>query len=63
MNLTAQINDMLEYLDDTEKILLLEIIKRFIPDDIITPDEREMIEVANRELANGETVSYNDIEW
>ena len=63
MSLTAQINGMAEYLEDSEKMLVIEIMKRFIPDDVATPEDLQDIAIANRELAEGRTTSFNDVNW
>ena len=63
MDLSLQIQEMVSYLDDDKKKLVLEIIKNFLPDDEVMPDDLYYIELAEQELANGETISHNDIDW
>jgi len=63
MSLTTQIAQMANMLEDTEKLLIVEIMKRFLPDHIATPEDMEDITKAGQELENGETVSFNDIDW
>jgi hypothetical protein len=50
-------------LPESEKYLLLEIIKRFVPDDLATPDDLEAIQKARGELKRGETTGHNEINW
>ncbi|MCL2350116.1 MAG: hypothetical protein FWC67_01420 [Defluviitaleaceae bacterium] len=64
MELTMQINEMVEQLEEDEKLLLIEIIKRFLPDDdYLTQEDFDDIAEAEQELREGRTVSYNDIKW
>lgn len=58
-----QLVEMIDYLPDQEQLLLLEIVKRFVSDDVATPADLQDIQVARTEYANGETVSHNDINW
>jgi hypothetical protein len=63
MELNMQIQETLVYLNDNKKRLILEIIKNFLPDDEVMPDDLYYIELAEKELANGESVEWSDIEW
>ena len=58
-----QLVDVIEILPETEQILLLEIAKRFISDDVATADDLAAIQVAREEYVNGETVSHSAIDW
>ena len=40
-----------------------EIAKRFVSDDIASADDLAAIKPAREDLANGETVSHDDIDW
>lgn len=61
--ITEQLSNMIDYLAEPEQLLLLEIVKRFIPDDVATAEDIADIEIAKNEYAGGETVSHNDIDW
>ena len=63
MELNMQIQETLAYLDDNKKRLILEIMKNFLPDHEIMPDDLYYIELAEKEHANGESVEWSDIEW
>jgi hypothetical protein len=63
MSVTEQIDYLLGQLPESEKYLLLEIIKRFVPDDLATPDDLEAIQKARKELKRGETTGHNEINW
>ena len=63
MELNMQIQETLNYLDDNKKRLILEIMKNFLPDYEVMPDDLYYIELAEKELAGGESVEWSDIEW
>lgn len=58
-----QLVDMIDCMPEQEQILLFEIAKRFVADDIATEDDIKAIQAARGEYAKGETVSHNDINW
>ena len=58
-----QLVDMIDCMPEQEQILLLEIAKRFIPDDIATSDDIEAIKKADEEFARGEFIRHEDINW
>jgi len=61
--LALQINTMVEQLHEPEQALVLEIVKRFLPDDTATPDDLAAIVVAREEYRLGETIKDVDINW
>ena len=63
MDLTFEIQETVKLLDDNSKLLVLEIMKKFLPDDIATPEDLYYINVAEEEYANGESSSWSDILW
>ena len=63
MELNIQIQETLAYLDDNKKRLILEIMKNFLPDYEVMPDDLYYIELAEKELASGESIEWSDIEW
>ena len=58
-----QLNAMIDNLTERDQTLLLEIVCRFLPDDIATPQDLEDITTARREYQSGETVSHEEINW
>ncbi|WP_313584547.1 hypothetical protein [Lacrimispora sp.] len=58
-----QLDEMLDYLPESEQVLLFEIVKRFIPDDVATSDDLKAIQAAQREYDQGETTGHNEINW
>ncbi|MDR1663322.1 MAG: hypothetical protein LBR83_00155 [Clostridiales bacterium] len=61
--LASQINTMVEQLQEPEQKLLVEIIKRVLPDDVATPDDLMDIASAREEYDRGETINEDDINW
>jgi hypothetical protein len=58
-----QLAAMIDCLPEQEQNLLLEIVRRFIPDDVATPDDLEAIRLADKEYRRGEMVRHEDIDW
>ena len=63
MSISTQISYIAERLDEPEQVLILELMKRLLPDDIATAEDLRDISVAKNELINGEAVDFNDIDW
>lgn len=63
MSIREQLVGVIDCLPETELSLLLEVARRFLPDDVATPEDLEDIRIAREEYANGETVAHNDINW
>ena len=55
--------NMIDCLPDKEQKLIFEIVKRFIPDDIATPEDLADIKAANEAFARGEYTRHEDIKW
>lgn len=58
-----QLVQIIDIMPEDELSLLLEIARRFIPDDVATPDDLEAINAARAEYAAGETVPASEIDW
>ena len=58
-----QLTEIIDILPEQEQILLYEIAKRFIADDIATADDIAAINEARKEFANEETIDHNAINW
>ena len=58
-----QLVDVIDVLPETEQLLLLEIAKRFVSDDVATDDDLAAIRAAREEFSRGETVSHDNINW
>ncbi len=58
-----QLVEIIDCLQEEDQTLLLEIARRFVPDDIATPDDMSAINAARAEYANGEAVSHDAINW
>ena len=59
----TQLNSLIDYLPEQEQLLVLEIVKRFIPDDVATPEDLADIRIANEEFARGDFVLHENINW
>lgn len=57
-----QLVEMIDCLPEQEQVLVFEIVKRFVPDDVATADDLRAIQTAQAEYTNGETASHIDIE-
>ena len=58
-----QLVGVIDCLPETEQSLLLEIARRFLPDDVATPDDLADIQRARAEYVGGQTVSHSAINW
>ncbi len=58
-----QLVDVIDCLPEQEQILLFEVAKRFISDDVANADDVEAVRAARQEYANGETVNHDAINW
>ena len=58
-----QLVGVIDCLPETEQSLLLEIARRFLPDDVATPDDLADIRQARAEYAGGLTVPHSAINW
>lgn len=58
-----QLVEMIDCLPEAEQSLLLEIARRFVPDDVATPDDLNAIDTARKEFASGGTIGHNAINW
>lgn len=58
-----QLTNVIDCLQEADLLLLLEIAKRFVEDDVATPEDLQAHQAAMEEYARGETVSHSDIDW
>lgn len=58
-----QLVEMIDCLPEQEQVLVFEIVKRFVPDDVATADDLQAIQAAREEYARGETVSHDALNW
>jgi hypothetical protein len=54
---------MIDHMPEQEQVLLLEIARRFLPDDVATEDDLEAIRLADEEFERGEFFKDEDIAW
>lgn len=64
MSLAQQINMIVEQMPEKKQFLILELVKNMIsPDDILTEEDLADIKQARAEIARGEFVRHEDIDW
>lgn len=66
MTVKAQIINMVDYVPTQDLPILLEIIRRFVPeerDEYATKDDLHMHKIAMEELQRGETVPHGSVDW
>ncbi|MDR1735436.1 MAG: hypothetical protein LBR85_01015 [Oscillospiraceae bacterium] len=56
-----QLVGMIDCLPEADQILLVEIVRRFIPDDVATPDDIIAHNQSVEEYRRGETVSLETL--
>ena len=68
MDFISQVQEKAQYLNEDKQRLILEIIDNFLPhddweDDELTEKDLHYIALSEQEYADGETVSWNDVNW
>lgn len=58
-----QLVHVIDCLSEADLALLLEIAKRFVPDDMATVEDLQAVSTAREEYKKGETVSHDTIAW
>ena len=56
-------NHLAKHLSEQEKYVVVEVLKRFLPDNIATSEDLRDIGKARQEYERGETTSHDDIDW
>jgi len=64
MSLAQQIRTIVEQMPEKKQTLVFELVKTMIsPDDILSDEDIADIERAHAEIARGEYVRHEDINW
>ena len=63
MSVREQLVGVIDCLPEDELSLLLEVARRFLPDDVATADDLEAHRIAMEEYAAGQTVPHDAINW
>ena len=58
-----QLHTLVDIIDEAGLETLYNVMVRFVPDDVATPDEVEAIEQAREEFARGEFYRDDEINW
>ena len=61
--ITKQINTVVAQSHETEQTLVYEIVKRFLPDDVASPEDLSNIATARKEYRRNETIAETEINW
>ena len=61
--LREQLVGVIDCLPEQEQSLLLEIARRFLPDDTATPEDLRDIQQARAEYARGVSIPHEAINW
>lgn len=54
---------VIDILPEAEQYLLLQVARRFMPDDVATPDDIKAVTDARNEYAAGEVIPSSAINW
>lgn len=57
------LHTLIDIVDNNEIGILYQLLLKFVPEDTATADEVIAMNIAEQQLANGEIVSHNDIDW
>ena len=64
MDIVSQINSSVKQLPQKNQLLILELIQSMIhPDDFLSEEDIKDIKQAREEIARGEYVRHEDIDW
>ena len=63
METTLEIQKLIPYLDDRTQKAILELVKSLLPEDAEYLVRLALIEQAEQELVNGNTGSWDNIQW
>ena len=63
MSVSAQIQYIAKRLGESEQLLILELMKKLLPDDVANAEDVRDILNAREELINGEAIDFTDINW
>ncbi|MDR1574123.1 MAG: hypothetical protein LBS24_07415 [Clostridiales Family XIII bacterium] len=63
MTINQQIHSLIDLIPDADKRTILDVLKRFIPDDVATPEDLATHEAAIAAFNRGECVRHEDMNW
>ncbi|MCL2605153.1 MAG: hypothetical protein FWD90_11800 [Defluviitaleaceae bacterium] len=58
-----QLRDIIDVVNSNELGVLYQVLIKFIPETMPTPDEVEAIRLGRDEIRRGETVGHDEINW
>ena len=57
------LHNLIDLVNPSDVNVLFHLLMKFVPEDDPTDDEIEAIEAAKKEIAAGEYVRHEDIDW
>ena len=63
MSVATQLKTMIDYLEESEQQLVLEIVKRFLPNGEVMPYDEYFIRMGEMELESGNVSEWTAIDW
>ena len=54
---------LIDMIDEKDVETIFQVLIRFVPEDVPTPDEIEAIEGANKSIEEEGTISHDAIDW
>jgi hypothetical protein len=61
MDTALEIQEIAKYLDEDKKMLILQVMKNFLPDGDEMPYDKYYLDLAEKELESGDTGSWDNI--
>jgi len=58
-----QLHELIDIVDSKELNIVYHLLTKFIPEDLPTPEEIVAIKKGREEIARGEFVRHEDINW
>ncbi len=58
-----QLHELIDVVDKSELNVIYHLLLKFIPEDVPTSEESIAINEGRAEIARGEFVSHEDIQW
>ncbi|MCL2619692.1 MAG: hypothetical protein FWD97_01995 [Defluviitaleaceae bacterium] len=57
-------NRLAEYLNEQEQIVVLTVMRKFLPpDNVATEEDLHYIKIGEQEILDGNTGSWDNIDW
>lgn len=57
------LHNLIDIVDTNEVGIIYQLLMKFIPEDVAAPDEVAAIKAAHEQMAHGDVVGHNAIDW